>query len=377
MKLASPVFLALFGAFALSSACNHGPRGDGLAVNSSSGVPPAELDTGSDTSGADDGDGSSTMSTVLDVAVDETPSNECVSVTQMAEVEERPGDLIMIADPEADQILLHNAVVNLLPQLDSEGVTDARVILIAGDPPPAGSDPRVLPKFDCGEWLCRGATEFPFFRHIHADIGPDTVLADLLALSDEWEPFMRTTTWKHLWISSSRGDDTEIPAEEFAATFSAFGESFERFTFNAVITPPSGDAGQVASGAFESLATTTSGAYAVSGTDGDVYSQFVESVSERLKGAPLSCVYEIPEPPAGQTLAADKVNVEYDDGTTNRTIGFVEDAADCDTTGTGWYYDDPDAPTSIHVCPFNCDVFNELQTASIDIVFGCDTIPAG
>ena len=43
----------------------------------------------------------------------------------------------------------------------------------------------------------------------------------------------------------------------------------------------------------------------------------------------------------------------------------------------GWYYDDFADPQRILMCPQTCARFEALQAASIDIRFGCTTIPAG
>ena len=58
-------------------------------------------------------------------------------------------------------------------------------------------------------------------------------------------------------------------------------------------------------------------------------------------------------------------------------IGKVEDPELCDLVEHGWYYDDPDNPTEIFVCPQTCDLFHEaVDSAEVNIIFGCETIPA-
>ncbi len=43
---------------------------------------------------------------------------------------------------------------------------------------------------------------------------------------------------------------------------------------------------------------------------------------------------------------------------------------DCGTD-TGWYYDDPDAPTQVLLCPAACDLTDQ-QGGSINIDFVCN-----
>lgn len=370
---ASPlVSVPLVAALALGTGCQHEPRMADF-------VPGAETDgaTGpfsengsSDDGSSDDSDADSTQP-LLDLGTPETPSDECVSVTQIAAVEERPVDLIMVGDPETDQVLLRNAVTNLLPQLSSKGITDTRVVLIAGEAPPMGADPRWRGEFDCGQWACRAASQFEYFEHIDVEIDPDAVLSEIMALAPQWQPHMRTDTWKHIWISASRGGDPSMLVEDFTAAFNALGPSYENFTVHTLVTDPD------ATGDFDQLSSASGGVHYQDGSKGDVFGSFVEGVMEQLQGSPLSCEYAVPMPPEGQTFDAMKVNVEYDVDGDVVALGYVDSGDACTAAGAGWYYDDPAQPTTIHVCPHTCGVFNAIESGSIEIVFGCTTIPAG
>lgn len=348
--------------------CQHEPRTDGFAASATDGV--GDGTTTTDDEDADDSSGGdSETGALLDLGNPELPSDACVAVTQTASVEERPVDLLMVGDPQTDQVLLQAAVTNLLPQLESKGIFDVRVVLIAGQAPPKGSQRG--DEFDCGEWDCRGASQYDYYRHIEVDIDPDAVLTEVMSLADQWQQHMRTDTWKHLWISSSRGGDPSMSHEAFTEVFNALGPSYERFTAHTLVTHPGAD------GDFAELSAGSGGVHHQADGDGDVYQPFVEGVMERLKGTPLSCEYEIPEPPQGQIFDPTKVNVEYADDGEVVALGYVESQQDCAEVGAGWYYDDPAAPTTIRVCPFTCGVFNTIQSGSIEIVFGCATIPAG
>jgi len=69
------------------------------------------------------------------------------------------------------------------------------------------------------------------------------------------------------------------------------------------------------------------------------------------------------------------MEIVVDDVTTQ--IGYVEDPEMCDLVEHGWYYDDPENPTEIFVCPQTCDLFHEAaDSAEVNIIFGCETIPA-
>lgn len=118
------------------------------------------------------------------------------------------------------------------------------------------------------------------------------------------------------------------------------------------------------------LAGGTESAFMVD-TTGDVATQFLQALSE-IRGTQLKCEFQIPAPEAGQELDYGLVNVVYTlDGTETR-LAKVAEQAECGTEG-GWYYDDPDAPTRIVVCPSDCATFQSEAGGSVEIELGCTT----
>lgn len=89
----------------------------------------------------------------------------------------------------------------------------------------------------------------------------------------------------------------------------------------------------------------------------------------------LTCEWLIPAPPAGQTLDPNKVNVDFVDSAagTSKTIYHVDNAAACDPTQGGWYYDNNAQPTSIKACPATCTEVEKVTLGKINVVFGCAT----
>lgn len=97
----------------------------------------------------------------------------------------------------------------------------------------------------------------------------------------------------------------------------------------------------------------------------------------------LPCDFAIPSPPPGQQFDRDKVNVNFVNGA-SEAILRVTSAGDCPNFGDkGWYYDDPNTPTKIQLCPGTC---SEVKAASgdggtittvngdgprVDILLGC------
>jgi len=113
-------------------------------------------------------------------------------------------------------------------------------------------------------------------------------------------------------------------------------------------------------------------------TQKDVTSQF-QTALDTIRGARLACKFPIPEPDAGDTLNYEQVNVTLTIGTQKNVVYYVEDAARCDATTGGWYYDvKPTAtvsPSKILTCPSTCSAFQAAPSgASVGIALGCDRL---
>jgi len=112
-------------------------------------------------------------------------------------------------------------------------------------------------------------------------------------------------------------------------------------------------------------------------TQKDVTTQF-QAALDTIRGARLACEFQIPEPTTGGTLNYGQVNVALTNGTQKTVIYYVKNAAACDPSSGGWYYDvEPSAgtPSSIIACPTTCSAFQAAPSgASVGIALGCDTV---
>ncbi len=220
------------------------------------------------------------------------------------------------------------------------------------------------------------------YRHVDEEIGADTLSSQVLDTYQEWGPSLREGVWKHIWVVS-RADDSSMSTDAFVNALRALNEDFGRLTVHAMAPTVSGeDCSALVSGAeagcstaYQELVNRTGGVfeplcnYNVKG----LFEALLDSIHE----VALSCVYEIPRSPPGLVFERGRVNVDYDDGFGLQTIGYVEDVSECSTVDNGWYYDDPLEPHEISMCPQTCARFSVLQEASIEIRFGCATVPAG
>jgi hypothetical protein len=101
------------------------------------------------------------------------------------------------------------------------------------------------------------------------------------------------------------------------------------------------------------VAGGTEQAYLVQG--GDVGTQVLNALNRIRGAAAIPCELSLPAPPPGQALALDAVNLDYEGNACDLTpFSAVTSADDCGDDD-GWHYDDPDAPSSIQLCPRSCD----------------------
>lgn len=101
----------------------------------------------------------------------------------------------------------------------------------------------------------------------------------------------------------------------------------------------------------------------------------IVTVETEVQSTKLDCQWKIPAPPDGEDFDKDRVRVEFTaDSVTPQQLGFVGAEADCANFQGGWYYDNLDAPTEVHVCPDTCEIVKASTGARIDIQFDCEVV---
>jgi hypothetical protein len=92
-----------------------------------------------------------------------------------------------------------------------------------------------------------------------------------------------------------------------------------------------------------------------------------------VESAPLPCNYQIPAPPAGQTLDPTKVNVGWlaPNATTEMLFRKAADATAC-ADNVAWHYDVAGAPKQVMLCPTACKQI--AAGGTLNIAFGCATV---
>lgn len=103
---------------------------------------------------------------------------------------------------------------------------------------------------------------------------------------------------------------------------------------------------------------------------GDPTGSFLQAL-RAVSNSKLACQYEVPEPPdASMKLDFDEVQVTYTTaGGATEEVPRISGQAACDRNPNGgWYYDSPEAPTQILVCPCTCSRF---EAGRVDVALGC------
>jgi hypothetical protein len=104
-------------------------------------------------------------------------------------------------------------------------------------------------------------------------------------------------------------------------------------------------------------------------TPSAISADFVKALGG-IRTEALSCEYAMGQPPNGETLDINKVNVQFTPK--GGTVTTLDYSADC-SAGTGWRYDNPNTPTKILICPASCNTLLASAEGKVDIVFGCKT----
>ena len=368
---------SMCSAFVLALVGCGGGESDKRDDGQSSGIQSAS-DTG--TSG-EDGDDADADGFKLDVLADGTDDggeiDECAAHVEEAESMLEPADIIIIVDnsgsmsQEAAQV--RENLNGFSQQIIDSGI-DVRVVLISSYP---GNGHGICIEPPLGSGGCPAMDDNPpLFTHIDQRVASRNGLTLLMNHHETWGPLLRPDASLHLMMVTD--DDANIDALSFDTDFKALDPSYADYKLHGIVClqncPEAARIGEV----YIELGQMTGGVL------GDLCDQDFQPIfdllaTEVIAGSQLGCEWDLPDPPEGEELDPDKVNVQFDDGSGGEllSIGRVDGPAECANVSDGWYYDNPVAPTTIIACPQTCDKLQGAMTAKISISMGCATIPAG
>lgn len=347
--------------------------------------------TGGDEDEDDGNSGNEEGGAMLDVAgADEGgTNNDCQEIVDKADVGPRPQDIIFAIDTSGSMIqeaaFVQQQMNSFSIQIDAANI-DSRIILLAELPPIFGPGVCIDPPLGSGGCPASDSNP-PAFLHVpDSDISSSNALQRIIEFYPNYTPFLRPDAVTHLVIVSD--DDSALPAADFTTMFTGLSPHLVSFVTHGIISSEDPDASCAAGTSCCTLAADQGTVYQeliaqTGGVEGNLCDQqfqpiFQAVAQQVIGGAGLACTYTIPPPPPGETFDKDQVNVEFEDGMGNKLeIGRVDDFAACAGVSNGWYYDDPNEPTRILVCPQTCDTVQGFSSAAVAIKFGCETIPAG
>jgi hypothetical protein len=354
--------------------------GDGRPGESADeGVGISGLDGGTVTEGGEEADQGVDDGPRLDLPPnnDVPPEEEeCAGVSEAAELVPLPADIIFVVDNsgsmdfEAQQIQLR--MNDFSSQIIASGI-DVHVVLISSYP---GNGNGICIEPPLGGGGCPQADNNPpTFTHVSTQVSSHDAWEQVLDNHQEWSAAIREDAVKHLVVITD--DTSDMGYEEFDAQFQLLSPSYAGYVHHSVVChsdcPDAAGIGED----YITLSQNTGGV-AADLCDQDFQAVFDVLATEVVGGAALSCEFTIPPPPDGMEFDPDEVNLEFNDGMGGiLPIGRVDSAADCPNVVDGWHYDDPTNPTMIVMCPQTCERIQASENGTIDIAFGCATVPAG
>ena len=312
---------------------------------------------------------------------------QCETVISEAQVGPPPQDILVVVDNSdsmVDEAGFVQAQLNEFSALIGAAEVNAHIILMTALPSVAAGvciDPPL------GSGGCPSAdTNPPSFVHIDTAVGSTDALNRVQNLYLDYREFLRSGSTTHLVVISD--DDTPIGPGTFLDQMVELHPRFTDLRFHAIVASESpADACAVGSACCE-YATTHGSRYEqivemTGGVLGDICEQEFQPIFEALAQeviaeATLSCAFEIPPAPEGEVFDRDEVNVAFNDGEGGSfEFGRTDSSAQCDGVPDGWFYDDAEDPSEILLCPQTCESVQGLAQASIAVIFGCATVPAG
>ncbi len=108
--------------------------------------------------------------------------------------------------------------------------------------------------------------------------------------------------------------------------------------------------------------------------NGDLANSLVQTLLN-ISGSTVACTYQVPPAPNGMAVDPDRVQVFY-----TPAVGASQEVPKIDSSGScsknpsgGWYFDDPNDPRFISVCPCSCSNFQ--AAGHVSIALGCTPYP--
>lgn len=336
-----------------------------------------ESASGSDTSAsATDTMSDDSTSATMTEGSSSTGEQDCAAVDAEAELVPLPADIIFVVDNSGSMSFEAGEVQARMNDFSSQIIdsgVDAHVVLISSYP---GDGNGICIDAPLGVGDCPdNDTNLPGFLHVDIRVGSNDAWDELLDSYDDWSSVIREESSKHIVIVSD--DEPNLTDTEFDMAFVDLDPNYAGYFHHSVVSHSDCESAADIGQPYIDLSMATDGV-AADLCDQDFQAVFDALTTAVLGGVAVACDFVIPEPPAGEVLDPDAVNVDIGSAMGPlETIPRVDDLEGCDAVADGWYYDDPDEPTMIFLCPQTCETMQALEDGVINIGFGCETILPG
>jgi hypothetical protein len=289
-----------------------------------------------------------------------------------------------VGPSEIDEV---NNNLNSAADIISVSMVDTHVIMIA--------DNKVCIDTPLGTGNCPADEKLPGYRHVNHQVLSQDVYGSILDTYNDWSSSLRPNALKRVLVVTD--DDDTLTSAQFISQLTALDATFADVTVDSIVAYEGpidaclggcGDAAHPCCPCWpvspitwplsaEAGANYLSATIDTGGVAGDLCTQsfgtfFVQLGNAVVADTPIACEYDIPDPPANETLDINKVNVEFwpSSGAASDILN-VPNAGSCGISG--WYYDNPSNPTKIVLCPSTCAAVQADDGGQVHVVFGCET----
>ncbi|MFM2415364.1 MAG: hypothetical protein RL385_87 [Pseudomonadota bacterium] len=271
---------------------------------------------------------------------------------------------------------------------------DAHIVMLAGQgicvPPPVDSGQCGVAGGGFGLPTAAPDSLLPNFLHLSVSFGYSQGMSVILDNYAGYRQKLRPDARTHLVLTEDgappMSPESVIAHVEGRARATASGPWMPglragAWTFNGVVCK-NGISGVTCLTAFQSPATTLSLIESTGGVSADLaeagqgaadpFASLLQALATKvIVGAELSCEYDIPPAPAGETFDRDRVNVRY--GASGQGPSVVPRVDGACNDALAWTYRDANAPSKIVLCPAACTQVRASAGTSLAVEFGCQT----
>jgi hypothetical protein len=308
----------------------------------------------------------------------------------VAPMESGKVDIVFVIDNSASMheelVQIRENVNRFADRMTSAGL-DFRVVFIV----PKATNPRYsgicvpppLGRADCGD-------NPPTFFHVDQNVGSWSSLDLILSTYDgasspvTWKQYVRLDATKVFVVVTD--DESWTSAESFDRSLRAkppagmFGTAQSRnYVFHSIVSKPASAKAPTtarcgtAAGTsvqYQKLSLLTGGIIEeVCKTD---YTAVLDVLANGIADK-VTCELAYPKSEATDpTKVVVRLTLEGSEAT---DLTRVTEASKCSQVDDGWYYDDPESPTKIVLCPSTCTTANETRGSRLESVVGCTAPP--